>query len=71
MPNRGKIMTLEAAQNLKNKMPWKQIYFDTVYNCHRLIDPRDFYEYWDTDKGKYRYRPNIASLVPIHSKQKD
>jgi hypothetical protein len=69
-------MNIDAAKKLQKKMPWKQIFFDSVWNCYRLIDPENLYHYQDEtgywcnyqDKtGHKRKRINPETLIPIHS----
>ena len=57
-------MNLIRAKCLKKIMPYKQIFFDTVYHCYRLINPDELYEYRDTE-GIRRQRPNVESLKLI------
>ena len=57
-------MNLFKARVMQNKMPWKQIYLDTVYNCYRLINPDELYEYKD-DEGKRHIRLDSVALRAI------
>jgi hypothetical protein len=61
------VMTLESAEKLKAKMPWKQIFFDTFHNCYRLIHPKELHEYQD-EEGKWYKRSvfQIKNLIPIN-----
>jgi hypothetical protein len=60
-------MNLEAAKNLKKKMPWKKIYYDSINACYRLIRPTDLYEYFDEETGRYIKRNNFETFNPINS----
>ncbi len=61
-------MTLEAVKKLKEKMNWKQIYFDIPNECYRLIDKSELYEYKD-EEGKWHQRSQteINNLILITS----
>ena len=58
-------MNLQRAQQLQKRMPYKQILFDTIHKCFRLIDPHQLYEYQD-DEGKWHPRPynQRSCLIP-------
>jgi len=60
-------MTLESVKKMKQLMPWKQIFFDVIYGCYRLIDPMNLYEYKD-DEGCCHQRKaiQIKNLIPIN-----
>jgi len=57
-------MTLEAAKKLQKKMPYKQIYFDSVHDCYRVLDPKTWHEYKD-EAGKIHKRIRPETLIPI------
>ena len=57
-------MNFKRAEQLQKRMPWKQIFFDAIHKCYRLIAPSELYEYKD-EEGKYRLRSNVSSLVKI------
>ena len=59
-------MNLNRAKELRKKMPWKKIFYDTIHNCYRLICPTELYEYQD-EMGKWYPRKNVESLFLIHS----
>jgi len=55
-------MNFNKAINLQKLMPHKQIFFDTIHNCYRLICPSSLYEYQD-ENGKWRKRRNPETLI--------
>jgi len=57
-------MNLNRTKELQKKMPYKQIFYDLIHKCYRLIDPHQFYEYQDGE-GKWHKRHNIANLIPV------
>lgn len=57
-------MNLETAHRLQKLMPWKKIFYDTVYKCYRLLN--NWYEYQD-EEGRWRERPNRETLIPLNS----
>jgi len=57
-------MTYLVALKLKKVMPSKKMFFDTCYNCYRLINPQELYEYRDAE-GKCHKRENVDQLVPV------
>jgi hypothetical protein len=59
-------MTLEAAKKLKKKMTWKDIYYDSIHDCYRLIDRANWYEYRDSE-GYFHKRQNPDTLILIAS----
>ena len=54
-------MTLKSAKELQKWMPYKKIYLDLIYKCHRLINPNELYEYKD-EEGKSHKRHNVITL---------
>jgi len=59
-------MTLEAAKKLKQKMTWKDIFYDSINDCYRLIDRANWYEYRD-ENGQFHKRVNPETLILIVS----
>jgi hypothetical protein len=59
-------MTLEAAKKLKKKMTWKDIFYDSINECYRLIDRANWYEYRD-EEGHFHKRQNPETLIHIAS----
>lgn len=55
-------MNLKRAKQLQDKMPYKKIFWDTVYKCYRLIKPSQFFEYQD-EEGKWNKRINPETLI--------
>jgi len=56
-------MNLQRAKELQKRMPYKQIFWDTIQKCYRLIDPHHLYEYPDGE-GKWHPRLNVHTLIP-------
>ena len=54
-------MTILRVKKLQQKMPYKQIFFDLVSKCYRLIDPNNLYEYEDEEGGMHK-RTNLDTL---------
>ena len=55
-------MNYEQAQKLQLLMPYKQIFYDTVYLCYRLIDPSLLYSYQD-EEGRWHERKDAQTLL--------
>ena len=57
-------MNLKRAKYLQRIMPYKKIFWDTIYACYRLIDPHCLYQYQDGE-GKWHPRKNVETLLPV------
>jgi len=55
-------MNLRKAKSLQKKMPYKKMFYDTLYKCYRLICPYELYEYKD-EEGKPHHRINTENLI--------
>ena len=56
-------MNLDKARKLQNLMPYKTIFFDSIYNCYRLFRSDFLYEYQD-ENGTCHKRQNPETLIP-------
>jgi len=57
-------MNLLKVKELQTRMPYKKIFYDTIYKCYRLICPTRLYEYID-EEGREHKRRNVETLVSI------
>ena len=59
-------MDIHAAKKLQKQMPYKDIYFDSVHDCYRLIDRSEWYAYRD-EEGHLYNRIDPEKLIPIYA----
>lgn len=57
-------MTITSAKQLKKKMPYKQIFYDEINRCYRLINPFDLLYYKD-EEGRVHKRKDVQFLFPV------
>ena len=59
-------MNFKRVKQMQKRFPVKDIYYDVLYKCFRLIHPSQKYEWQDEDK---KWHTRIGKLVLVKIKE--
>jgi len=57
-------MNQKQCQKMQKRMPYKQMFYDTLNACYRLIRLDELYEYRD-EEGLIHKRHNVNTLFAV------